>query len=116
MPPFPVGRPGGPGAALAGVDLESGASRQATGQDLTRASTLGGVLQSPQLGEPEPPRLSPWIRAEAFLMAPRKGPLPGCARWGQVEPSAQLRLSPLGANRLIVGPLPHAQSCTHLFE
>ena len=45
-------------------------------------------------------------------MGRSKDPLPGCAHWGQVEPSAQLRLSPLGATRLIVGPLPHTQTCS----
>ena len=34
----------------------------------------------------------------------------GCAHWGQVEPSAQLRLSPLACNPLIVGALPHTES------
>jgi hypothetical protein len=47
-------------------------------------------------------------------MARSNDPLPGCAHWGQAEPTAQLRLSPLGTNRLIVGPRPHAQSCTSI--
>jgi hypothetical protein len=35
--------------------------------------------------------LSPWIRAEAFLIGRNKDPLTGCAHWGQAEPSAQLK-------------------------
>lgn len=36
---------------------------------------------------------------------------PGCAHWGQVEPSAQLRLSPLACNPAFVVPLPHNETC-----
>ena len=98
MPPFPVGRSGGPGAALAGGDLEGRASLQASGQDLTPASTLGVVLQSPQLGEPEASARESLESRGGFRIRRSKDPLPGCAHWGQAEPSAQLRLSPLACN------------------
>src|SRR6476620_7531321 len=74
MPPFPVGRSGGPGAALAGGDLKGHASQRASGQDVPPASTLGLVLQSPQRGEPGASALESLDSRGGFLISRSKDP------------------------------------------
>lgn len=103
MPPFPVGISGGPGAALPGGDLEERASRQASGQDITTASILSLVLQSPQLGEPGASALESLDSRGGFLIDRSKNAPTGRAHGGQAEPSTQLRLGGFSPSSQQVG-------------
>jgi hypothetical protein len=74
------------------------------------------VVLNQRLGPASDVERSARIRPATLNQWQQQRPHQGCAHWGQMEPSAQLRLSPLGATRLIVGPLPHARSCTFVIR